>query len=132
MRLVLALVGAVIAGAAILAYLSAGGAPKAVVVPPSYDFGRVPYTEVVATLRLVNTGDAPLVVEGVSTSCGCTRAEVSKSYLKPGEEAELRISFDPRRMGTEIEGEVYREVYILTNDPEKPELVVPVRAVVVR
>ncbi len=128
---VLALVGVVMAGAAVLAYLSAPGEPRVQVFPPRYDFGEVPYTEVTATLRLVNAGDAPLVVEGVSTSCGCTEAEVSRKVIPPGEEAELRISFDPRRMGTRVEGKVYREVYVLTNDPQNPELVVPVTAVVV-
>ncbi len=132
MKRVLALMGAVVVAAAVFAYLSAGGTPRAEVVPPEYDFGRVGYTEVVATLRLLNSGDAPLVVKGVSTSCGCTKAEVSRRQIEPGGEAELIISFDPRRMGVEIEGEVYREVYVLTNDPENPELVVPVRAVVVK
>jgi hypothetical protein len=57
---------------------------------------------------------------------------MNKTLIAPGEEAELLVTFDPNLMEVEVLGEVYREVYILTNDPAKPEVVIPLTAVVVK
>jgi hypothetical protein len=57
---------------------------------------------------------------------------MNKTLIAPGEEAELLVTFDPNLMEVEVLGEVYREVYILTNDPNTPEVVIPLTAVVVK
>lgn len=49
------------------------------------------------TLR--NTGDAPLVIHGVDTSCGCTRVEYSQRPLRPGEETTLLIIYEADEAG---------------------------------
>ena len=50
-------------------------------------------------VRLKNTGDAPLVIHGVDTSCGCTRVEYSKQPVRPGEEAKLLIVYEADEAG---------------------------------
>lgn len=42
-------------------------------------------------VTLKNTGNAPLVIHGVDTSCGCTHVEYSQRPLRPGEETTLLI-----------------------------------------
>ena len=50
-------------------------APSIQVTPASYDFGAVIYGDVAThTLRVTNTGAAPLIIQRLSTSCGCTKA----------------------------------------------------------
>lgn len=40
-----------------------------------------------------NTGDKLLVIEGVSTSCGCTTVAYSKEPVQPGKEIVLEVSY---------------------------------------
>ncbi|QNK76279.1 DUF1573 domain-containing protein [Winogradskyella undariae] len=46
-----------------------------------------------------NTGDAPLVITKVKTSCGCTVPSYSKDPILPGEQGELEIKYDTKRLG---------------------------------
>ncbi|MDN0080579.1 DUF1573 domain-containing protein [Bacteroides gallinaceum] len=50
-------------------------------------------------VTLKNTGDAPLVIHGVDTSCGCTRVEYSQRPLRPGEETTLLIIYEADEAG---------------------------------
>ena len=46
-----------------------------------------------------NTGDAPLLITKVKTSCGCTVPSYSKAPIMPGESGELNIKYDTKRLG---------------------------------
>ena len=46
-----------------------------------------------------NTGDAPLLITNVKTSCGCTVPGFSKAAILPGETGELNIKYDTKRLG---------------------------------
>ena len=46
-----------------------------------------------------NTGDAPLLITKVKTSCGCTVPSYSKTPILPGESGELVIKYDTKRLG---------------------------------
>lgn len=55
------------------------------------DFGNIPLNEKREhVFKLVNTGNKPLVVYDVTTSCGCTQAEYSKEPVRPGDTLELK------------------------------------------
>jgi len=45
------------------------------------------------TFVLKNTGNKPLVVEYVNTSCGCTSVDYSKEPVQPGEEMVLNVIY---------------------------------------
>ncbi len=102
----------------------AAAQPQIVILDPSHDFGRVRYGDVSHhTFTISNTGAAPLVIEGVSTSCGCTSAEVSTTDIPAGGSADLIVSFDPavHKDDTDL-GPLTRTIYVDTNDPEQPEV----------
>jgi hypothetical protein len=44
--------------------------------------------------RFVNSGDKPLVIQGVSVSCGCTVAEKPNELFPPGKEGVIKAVFD--------------------------------------
>ena len=93
--------------------------PKIQVLQPVYDFGSVlsgPPVE--HTFKVKNTGGGELVIDHVQTSCGCTAAEPSKNRLKPGEEAEIAVSFDTRFQ----KGRAERTITVFSNDPRTPDL----------
>lgn len=43
----------------------------------------------------MNTGDAPLRIQSVLTTCGCSSSEWSKDPVKPGEKAKIRMIYHP-------------------------------------
>ena len=49
--------------------------------------------------KLVNTGNKPLVVYDVTTSCGCTKAEYSKEPVRPGDALDLKVIYDAEDKG---------------------------------
>lgn len=117
--LVLLVVGAILAGCI-------GGAPQITVSPESYDFGDIPAAEPVSGhLTLRNAGDKPLQIESLSTSCGCTTAEVDKQTIPPGDAAYLTVTFDPQAHPG-LYGPLMRIVYVKSNDPQTPELEITV------
>jgi hypothetical protein len=59
----------------------------------------------VVRLSYTNTGDVPLVVTEVSTSCTCTTIKYSRDKLMPGERAAMTITMDPSKAP---EGSFYR------------------------
>ncbi len=65
-----------------------------------YDFGDIPWkVPVTAEFTLTNTGDKPLVITRVSTSCGCTVADWSKKPIMPGETGMIKSTFDAKALG---------------------------------
>jgi hypothetical protein len=103
-------------------------APRIGVDARTFSFGRVPNDRGVEHIFTVsNTGDAPLVIARVQTSCGCTAAMMESSVLKPGEAGRLRVSFNPRNMHQVVT----RGVTIYSNDPVEPSVVLSISADVV-
>lgn len=62
-----------------------------------HDFGYIKEANgsVNHTFELTNTGDKPLVIMQVVTSCGCTRPEFPTKPIKPGKTAKIKVSFNP-------------------------------------
>ena len=129
--------GALALGLALLAvgaygYLRAGvqAPPRIEVTPAALDFGEIlPTEKATVEYTVKNGGGSPLEILRVSTSCGCTTAEVGKTTLRPGETTPLRVTFDPQAMRAEglEEEEIYRVIFLRSNDPERPEVQVELR-----
>ena len=65
------------------------------------------------TLRLgqyTNTGDVPLLIKNVQTTCGCTEATWEKSPLLPGQSGEIKVEFTG-----ESEGRFVKTIYVVCN-----------------
>jgi len=91
----------------------------------SFEFGDVVNGNIVSKdVMIYNTGTAPLNIEQVTTSCGCTTAEVSQSEIAPDESAVLHIEFDSGAHGPEMTGTLTRQVFVATDDPDQPDLIV--------
>lgn len=118
-------------GMAILGMLAlagcGGGQPDITVAAARHDFGPVKQGEVVtAGIPVRNAGKGDLKIEAVSTSCGCTSAEVQPQVIPAGGEGRLLITYDS---GTHPDsGPVQRHIYIASNDPAKKEVEVIITA----
>lgn len=64
----------------------------------SHDFGTISETGGAAVYDFVfkNTGDAPLILNNVRVSCGCTTPSWSRQPIAPGQTGSVKVSFDPR------------------------------------
>lgn len=107
---------------------AADPAPRIRVEPEGFDFGRVrPRRTLRKEFRLLNLGEGPLEIAGVSKSCGCTRAVVGETTLEPGGATTLDVEVETRNSTGRIE----QQVLVRSNDPQSPVLEVKLRATVV-
>lgn len=76
----------------------------------SYDFGRVREDKgkVSHTFSISNTGDTPLILNNVRSTCGCTVSTWSKEPISPGEQGFITIDFDPKNR----QGQFHKTVQI--------------------
>lgn len=64
------------------------------------DLGYLPLNEKREhVFKLVNTGNKPLVVYDVTTSCGCTKAEYGKELVRPGDTLDLKVIYNAEDKG---------------------------------
>lgn len=101
--------------------------PRLGVEPASFDFGRVLQRKTLSKeFSLHNYGTEDLLIESVSTTCGCTVAEGYAKVIKPGDSTPLRVALETRS----FTGRVERKVLIRTNDPTTKLFEVRVEATV--
>jgi hypothetical protein len=100
------------------------GQPDIELAQAATDLGEVRNGEVREfTVAVRNVGDGPLVIEAVTTSCGCTTATVTPETILPGESGSLNVAYDSGAHGPEFNGPVERQVFIDSNDPDEREVV---------
>ncbi|MDX1278881.1 DUF1573 domain-containing protein [Oceanihabitans sediminis] len=52
----------------------------------------------VRTFEFTNTGDAPLIISKVNSSCGCTVPKKPEGPIMPGETGEIQVKYDTNRV----------------------------------
>jgi hypothetical protein len=97
------------------------------VEPAAFDFGRaLAHRTLRKEFTLRNAGERELVIEKVTTTCGCTAAIAGETTLKPGRSTPLSVTLETR----EYRGHVERRVLVRSNDPRTPVLELTVSATV--
>lgn len=104
-------------------------APKIVFKEDVHDFGKVERgPELQYNFKFTNKGNAPLIIERVQTSCGCTGATVGeKTEYKKGESGEIRVTFQTQGRS----GQQEKSIVVFSNDPETPQKELKVRCFVI-
>lgn len=83
-----------------------------------WDFGKVTQGEKPTHIFMVkNEGEGDLVITGVKGCCPCIEVSISSNLIKPGESAELKVSYDT----TDYVGKDEKHVNIYSNDPQVPD-----------
>ena len=71
----------------------------------SFDMETIDYGDItkgsfgVRTFTFENTGDAPLEIQGVRSSCGCTIPKKPEAAIEPGKKGEITVRYDTNRVG---------------------------------
>jgi hypothetical protein len=115
------------AGKAPVAKASAkAAAPKIEISPETKDAGTVAKGAVVdATFIVKNNGGSDLIISDARPSCGCTVASFDK-VIKPGQEGKIQSSVDTKSFS----GPISKSVLIVSNDPERPQMNLFIKAMV--
>ena len=62
----------------------------------SHDFGKVTLGKPVSVdFKFTNTGEEPLIISKVETSCGCTVPEYTQTPVKKGESGVIKVTYSP-------------------------------------
>jgi hypothetical protein len=80
-----------------LVYISVFAQAKIQFSDVKHDFGNIKEANgsVSHVFTFKNTGNAPLVIQNVNTSCGCTSPEYTKEPILPGKSGIVKATFDP-------------------------------------
>ncbi len=64
------------------------------------DYGEIAKgSDGVRTFEFTNTGDAPLIISNVKSSCGCTVPSKPEGPVAPGESSTIEVKYDTKRVG---------------------------------
>lgn len=62
-----------------------------------HDFGTILQGERVSyTFHFTNTGNMPLIISNVKTSCGCTIGDFSRAPVEPGKQGTIKATYDSK------------------------------------
>lgn len=99
--------------------LNGSGTEQPVFKPESYtlDYGRVDSaSNTKRELHFTNTGNAPLLIITVKSSCGCLYAIWPKEPIPVGGKDKITVVYDTRRIGP-----FTKTLTVVTNEPEADE-----------
>ena len=64
------------------------------------DYGEIAKgSDGLRVFEFTNTGDVPLVVSDVRSSCGCTIPKKPENPIAPGETGKIEVKYDTNRVG---------------------------------
>jgi len=109
--------------------LMAAAVAHIAIEPESFDFGRVRRnSELHKEFQVRNLGGAELEILEISTDCGCAAALLGEGDRKIP--AGGRVTLQVRLETGEQSGRLDKRVFIRSNDPERPRLVLELTATV--
>lgn len=101
-------------------------APKIDISQETKDMGTIPKGQVIETDFVIkNSGGSDLIISDARPSCGCTVSSFDK-VIKPGTEGKVHTSVDTKSFS----GPISKSVLVVSNDPDRPQMNLFVKAVV--
>ncbi len=80
--------------------LSNGNLSSLLFIKELHDFGEIPANKnATAIFNFSNSGERPLVISEVKTSCGCTVPEYPKDIIKSGKSGQIKVIYDAKYPG---------------------------------
>jgi hypothetical protein len=79
----------------------------------------------VRVFEFTNTGDAPLIVSKVTSSCGCTIPKKPKDPILPGQTGEIEVKYDTNRVSP------IRKTITVISNAETPTIALKIKGLVV-
>lgn len=78
------------------------------------DYGEIKKgSDGIRVFEFTNTGDAPLIIEDVKSSCGCTVPKKPEEPVLPGETGKIEVKYN-----TKIVGPIRKTITVYSNAEE--------------
>lgn len=81
-------------------------------------------------VAITNSGDAPLVITEVLSSCYCAEAEMPKQPIQPGDTYDMKVVLDVSEMS--LQDPFVREFYVKSNAVNGKEITVSLTGSIVK
>ena len=89
------------------------------------DYGEIERgSDGVRVFEFTNTGDAPLVISNVRSSCGCTIPKKPEEPIMPGKTGKIEVKYDTNRVGP------IRKAITVTSNADTPTKVLKIKRTV--
>lgn len=75
--------------------------------------------------EFTNTGEAPLIITKVKSTCGCTVPSWSKEPIMPGKSGEIQVKYDTNRVNP------IRKTITVTSNADTPNVALKIKGLVV-
>ena len=79
----------------------------------------------VRVFKFKNTGDAPLIISKVKSSCGCTVPKKPEGPIMPGETGEIEVKYDTNRVMP------IRKTITVTSNADRPTVALKIKGEVI-
>jgi Protein of unknown function (DUF1573) len=79
----------------------------------------------VRIFEFTNTGEAPLIITKVKSTCGCTVPSWSKDPIMPGKSGEIQVKYDTNRVNP------IRKTITVTSNADTPNVALKIKGLVV-
>ncbi len=79
----------------------------------------------VRVFEFTNTGNAPLIISKVSSTCGCTIPKKPEGPILPGETGEIEVKYDTKRVNP------IRKTITVISNAETPTVALKIKGLVV-
>jgi len=90
------------------------------------DYGTIEKgSDGVRVFEFTNTGDAPLIISKVKSTCGCTVPKKPKGPIMPGETGEISVKYDTNRVNP------IRKTIMVTSNADRPTVALKIKGLVV-
>ncbi|MBL87455.1 MAG: hypothetical protein CMO82_12430 [Winogradskyella sp.] len=90
------------------------------------DYGTIEKgSDGVRTFEFTNTGNAPLVISNVKSTCGCTVPKKPKDPIMPGETGEIEVKYDTKRVNP------IRKTITVYSNAETPTVALKIKGLVI-
>ena len=86
------------------------------------DYGEIQKgSDGIRVFEFTNTGDAPLIISKVSSSCGCTIPKKPEEPIMPGKTGEIQVKYDTNRVGP------IRKAITVISNADTPTMVLKIK-----
>lgn len=87
-----------------------------------YDFGKVSENgkKVSHDYVFTNTGDCPLVITRIITSCRCMSTSYTKKPIPPGGQGMVTVTYDPKKQ----QGVFHKAIQVHSNAPQGMHIII--------
>ena len=92
-------------------------------VSEEIDYGTIKQgADGVRVFEFKNTGKAPLVISGASSSCGCTVPSWPKEPITPGASGKIEVKYDTTRVG-----QIAKTILVNSNAKDTPTVALRIK-----